>query len=326
MRRVPVVLLLVLACAACSPSASPASSSSEAPPSETATPLPTPLATVTGDHGALVIELGLDQAPIDIVVAFGSVWVANHHSDDVVRLDPDTGIEQARIAFSDGTGPAWFAVADDGVWVTRQNNTGIARIDPDTNEFDPVQAGALPPCGPPAIARGAVWYYACDTGKMVRVDLATGRASAIEADALSNPVAADGELYAVGQDGVVRLADDDETWTAVGGCCGFLAGYHAGTLWLLDQDQVVRVDPATGEVVATIPLEATGTMSASDDTAWFTPREGNSGPLQQVRVSDNSILEPLQTSHSPAVVRADGSYLWVTDFSDSEVWRVDVTE
>jgi streptogramin lyase len=281
---------------------------------------------VTGDHPALVIELGLDQAPIDVVVAFGSVWVANHHSDDVVRIDPETGLEQTRIAFTDGAGPAWFAVSDDGVWVTRQNDTGIARVDPETNELDPEQAGTLPPCGPPAIAQGAVWYYACDTGKMVRVDLATGDASVIAADALSNPLAVNDDLYAIGPDGIVRLAEDGESWTPVGGCCGFLAGYADGTLWLLDQDQVVRVDPTTGEVVATIPLEATGTMSANEDTAWFTLVEGISGPLQQVRLADNAILEPLQTSHAPAVVRADDSTLWVTDFSDSEVWRVDLAE
>ena len=331
MRRVPVLLLMALLAAACSPNASSSPSASGEPasesPSEAPTPVPTPAATTAGDHPALVIELGLDQAPIDVVVAFGSVWVANHHSDDVVRIDPDTGLEQTRVPFTDGTGPAWFAVADDGIWVTRQNSAGIARIDPETNELDPFQAGTLPPCGPPAIAHGAVWYYACDTGqKMVRVDLASHDVSVIAADGLSNPVAVGDELYAVGHDGIVRLAEDGETWAPVGGCCGFLAGYAGGTLWLLDQDQVVRVDPHTGAMVATIPLEATGTMSANDDTAWFTPREGNSGPLQQVRMSDNVVLDPIQTSHSPAVVRADGSTLWVTDFSDSEVWRVDLAD
>ena len=326
MRRPPVLLVLALLATACSTNASPSPSGSEEPASQAPTPVPTPLATITGDHRALVIELGPDQAPIDVVVAFGSVWVANHHSDDVVRIDPATGLEQARIAFTDGTGPAWFAVADDGIWVTRQNSTGIARIDPETNELDPVQTGTLPPCGPPAIAHGAVWYYACDTGQMMRVDLASHDVSVIAADALSNPVAVGEELYAVGPDGIVRLAEDGETWAPVGGCCGFLAGYAGGTLWLLDQDQVVRVDPHTGAMVATIPLEATGTMSANDDNAWFTPGEGISGPLQQVRMSDNVVLDPIQTSHSPAVVRADGSTLWVTDFADSEVWRVDLAD
>jgi streptogramin lyase len=321
---------MALLAAACSPSASPASSGSAEPaslaPSEAPTPLPTPAATTAGEHPALVVELGLDQAPIDVVVAFGSVWVANHHSDDVVRIDPETGLEQARIPFTDGTGPAWFAVSADGMWVTRQNTVGIARIDPETNELDPVQSGTLSPCGAPAIARGAVWYYACDDGQMARVDLASGDASVIAADALSNPVAVDDDLYAIGPDGIVRLAEDGETWTAVGGCCGFLGGFAGGTLWLLDEDQVVRVDPASGEVTATIPLDATGTMGASEETAWFTSGEGISGPLRQVRLADNAILDPLQTSHSPTVVRPDGSILWVTDFSDSEVWRIDLTE
>lgn len=324
MRHVLLLLLAAACCVACSPSASsspsvPIETSSEVPN----TPQPTPVATTAGDHPALIADLGIDAAPIDVVVAFGSVWVANHHSDDVVRIDPATGLEQARIAFTDGTGPAWLAVADDGVWVTRQNHEGAARIDPETNELDPNQAGSLPPCGPPAIALEAVWYFACDTGQMVRIDLATGDASQIDAEDLSNPIAVDEALYAVGPEGVVRLADDGETWTLVGGCCGIPFGYAGGTIWLIDQDQVVRVDPTTGQAV-TIPLAATGTMGAGSEVAWFTPREGVSGPLQQVRIADNAILEPLQTSQSPTVVRVDGTTLWVTDFSASDLWRVDL--
>jgi streptogramin lyase len=273
-----------------------------------------------------VTDLGPDAAPIDAAVAFGSVWVANHHSDDVVRVDPDTGLEQARITFTDGTGPAWFAISDGGVWVTRQNTLGIARIDPETNELDPNQAGSLPPCGPPTVALGAVWYFACDTGQMVRIDLATEEASVIPADDLSFPIAVDEALYAVGPDGVVRLADDEETWTLVGGCCGLPVAYAGGTLWLVDESEVVRVDPTTGEMTATIPLARAGAMGVGSEVVWLAPAEGVSGPLQQIRIADNAILDPLQTSQSPTVVRIDGSTLWVTDLSNSELWRVDLAE
>jgi streptogramin lyase len=325
-RHVLILLLVALFCVACSSSASEEPSPSASGSAATPTPIASPMATVTGDHSALVIDLGLDAAPIDAVVAFGSVWVANHHSDNVVRIDPTTGAEEARIAFTDGTGPAWFTVSDDGVWVTRQNHAGAARIDPEANELDPIQAGALPPCGPPAIAGGALWYFACDTGQMARIDLATGEAIQIDAAELSNPISVNDVLYAVGPEGLMRLNDDETTWTLIGGCCGLPFGYAGGTIWLIDQDQVVRVDPATGQVTATIPLDAAGMMGAGSDVVWFTPREGNSGPLQQVRIADNAILEPLQTSHSPTVVRVDGSTLWVTDFGNSELWRVDLGE
>lgn len=326
MRPRLTLLLLVAFVGACTPASSSDSSPSPQPsaPAPSSESQPTPLATTAGGYPTLVTELGIDNAPIDVVVAFGSAWVANHHSDDVVRLDPVTGVEQARIPFTDGTGPAWFAVADDGVWVTRQNNVGIARIDPETNERDPNQAGILPPCGPPAIGLGAVWYFACDRGQMVRIDLATHDETMVPATDLSNPIVVDDVLYAVGTEGVVRLADDGETWTLVGGCCGLPFGYGGGTLWLIDQDEVVRVDPTTGQVVATIPLSNVGVLSVGSEVVWLTPGEGSSGPLQQVRISDNAILEPLQTSRGPAAVRVDGSILWVTDFGDSEVWRVDL--
>ena len=324
--RLPVVLAVAaaLVLAGCEES-TPGSSPSGTEPSASAaspSPIPTPESTTAGPYPALITKLGFDAAPIDAVVAFGSVWVANHHSDDVVRVDPATGFEQARIALSDGSGPGWFAVSDAGVWVTLQNDAGIARIDPETNKLDLDQAGTLPPCGPPAATPVAVWYWACDTGQMVRIDLASEEASAIPAVDLSFPIVVDEVLYSVGPDGVVRLADDEETWTLVGGCCGVPLGYAGGTLWLVGDDQVVRVDPTTGEVTATIPLVRKGVMGVGTEVVWFTPAEGLNGPLEQVRIADNAILDPLQTSPSPTVVRVDGSTLWVTDFTASELWRV----
>jgi len=284
------------------------------------------MATTIGGHATLVANLGVDNAPIDVVGAFGSIWVANHHSDDVVRIDPATGAEQARIPFTDGTGPAWFAVTDDAVWVTRQNTLGIARIDPKTNEKDPNQAGSLPPCGPPTIGLGAVWYFACDTGQMVRIDLASFEPTMVAAPGLSNPISVDDHLYAVGPDGVVRLGDDGETWELLAGTTGpgRPIGFAGGTLWVAIQGAMQRVDLATGQVVASIPMNSPGSMSAGPEEVWVTHEA--SGPLEHVRIADNTVLAPLKTSAAPVAVWVDGSTVWMTDFSTSELWRIDTAE
>lgn len=316
------LLIVTLACAvlvACSSSSSPTASESGTP----STSPPTPTATTIGGYPTLVVDLGPDAAPIDVVVAFGSVWVANHHSDDVVRIDPATGAEQARIPFTDGTGPAWFAVADDGVWVTRQNSMGIARIDPETNELDPNQRGSFPPCGPPTVGLGAVWYFACDTGQIVRIDLESYYATTVAAPGLSNPMAVDDHLYAVGMEGVVRLGDDGEAWdpvVAIDGP-GRPIGFAGGTLWVAIQGFVQRIDLATGQVVASIPMNSPGVMSSGPEEVWMTHEAP--GPLEHIRIADNTVLAPLETSESPAAVAVDGTTIWMTDFNTSDLWRID---
>src|SRR5690349_5787922 len=101
-------------------------------PSPTAlAPLPSPRATTLDGLSAQVVRLGADAGPIDVVGAFGSIWVANIHSNDVNRLDGTTLAQQARVPA--GTGPAWFATTETGVWVTNQLGAGLALIDPATN-------------------------------------------------------------------------------------------------------------------------------------------------------------------------------------------------
>jgi DNA-binding beta-propeller fold protein YncE len=325
--RLIVALVTILVLAACT-ARSPGESSGDlasVPPSASISPRPvaTPHETTAGAFPVLIIELGADAAPIDVVGAFGSIWVANHHSDDVVRLDPQTGAEQARIFVGDLSGPGYFAVTDDAVWVTRQNGRGIARIDPTTNELSPRQSGSLTPCSDTAVALGGVWYFACDTGQMVRIDIVTHDESFVTATDMWNPIAIDGQLYAVGPDGVARL-DDGLHWTVVGGCCGHPIGFAGGTLWLADTDQLVRVDLTTGTVGSTVPIYGTALMTSDDQFAWVTHEHG--APVEQVRMADNTVLEPLDIGSVPVGVWHDGSYLWVTDFSASQLWRVDLGE
>src|SRR6185503_8068221 len=92
------------------------------------TPLPEPVDSTVDGVAVRTLERGPLSAPIDVVVAFGSVWVANHHGDSVTRVDPSCVTSLATI--QTGTWPGWFAVAEDAVWVSTQNSVGMTRVDP----------------------------------------------------------------------------------------------------------------------------------------------------------------------------------------------------
>ena len=59
-------------------------------------------AQVLGGRAALRLSLGRDVAPIDLISAFDSIWIADIHANEVRRYDPTTMAEQARIPVSGG--------------------------------------------------------------------------------------------------------------------------------------------------------------------------------------------------------------------------------
>jgi hypothetical protein len=319
----PLIALVVLS-AACTASSSPSPSDigpeQSAAPAPTPTPEPTPYPTTVGDMPALVIPLGGDSAPIDVIDAFGSIWVANHHTDDVSRLDPQTGEEVARISLGAGSGPGWFAVTDDSIWVTRQNARGMSQIDPATNTVVRYSVGDFQTCWRPAAALGAVWYWGCDDDLMVRVDPATYAVSTITADGYSQPLVVDGALYATGPDGLALLDPATSSFVLVGGCCGPPVGFGEGTIWLSAQAVITRVDLANGSEVGELAFGAVNSVTFAAGSAWTTI-EGDTN-LLEVDPATNQIVRELPIGPMPIKVHFAFDALWVTDFVSSEVWRI----
>lgn len=182
------------------------------------------------------------------------------------------------------------------------------------------QIGDLAPCGAPAVATGLVWYSACDDGLMVRIDPTTNEPTTIVADGLEAPLAVDDVLYASGPEGLVRFDAATETWAVIGGCCGYLAGYGDGTMWLSADEALLRVDPATGAIAATIPLGGAGNVAFAAGAAWTTAYNDNQ--LKEIDLQTNEITEHGPLGPSPGKVLVVGNVLWVTDFGTSQVWRI----
>ena len=278
---VVAVAMLVAGCAAYStPAASPSDvaslrpaptiESSAAPsptPAPTAAVLASPSATVMDGVEVTSIPLGVDAYPLDVVSAFGSIWVAEHRQDLVRRLDPATLQTTAEIGPI--IGPGWFAITPDAVWVTNQNGVGMSRLDPSTNTVA-ASVGDLPTCGAPAYALGSIWYAACDTDELVRIDPKTDSVVAlVPAEGRGSPIAIDGALFAAGPAGLGRFDETTGRIVQVGGCCGAPIGFDGRTVWLYDAPKVTRVDPTSGKVVATMSVPLLSRVAFRDGSAWL---------------------------------------------------------
>jgi YVTN family beta-propeller protein len=319
------------------PSASP-SPSPELTPSPSPTPspsvlapLPSPRATFLDGTAAQVLRLGIDAGPIDVVEAFGSIWTANIHSNDVSRLDPTTLEELARIPA--GTGPAWFAVTDDALWVTNQLGSGLVGIDPATNAVV-AAIGEAQPCGAPVLTNGSLWASACDSNVILRIDttdladIATGRRFPSNEELLSKITApgyrwlavADGRLFTGNAAGLAEVDPTTETVTDLGFCCGDVMGSDGQTVWLNRSTDVIRMDVADGTIVATFPYANAGSVTFLDGRAWLTV---SGGGVIEIDIESNDILRTIPVPGSTLVAREAAGALWVTSFDTSELWRIE---
>ena len=109
--------------------------------------------------------------PAAVIVAYGSVWVANSGESTVRRFDPRT-FEQGFIdEISVGRTPTALAQGASAVWVANAGDDSVTRIDPDTGAAPPIEVGDEPSAV--AFGGGAVWVANRGDGTVSRIDPAT---------------------------------------------------------------------------------------------------------------------------------------------------------
>lgn len=303
---------------------------SPATPSEP--PSPTAVATLLGDHAAVRLHLGTSFEavdPIDLTFADGSIWTADIHADDVRRFDPATLELQAVIPLpSPAGGPGWFATTPGAVWVSNQLGNGLTRIDPATNTVV-VTLGDGGTCGAPVVAFDHVWQSMCDPDTFLRIDPATNALETIPAKGHGFLVAAGGRLITTVQNGLASL--DPETFafrplTTSFGRLDVLLGAGGGSVWVSADGAVLRIDPADGATVATLRYQDVRGVAFSADHAWLTVGtigSGGRGGIVEIDLATNAEVQVIPFGGSPLLPLEAAGALWVTDFDNSDLWRIE---
>ena len=149
-----------------------------------------------------------------MAVAFDAVWVSVADTAELVRLDPASGKETARIPLADK--PCEITATDDALWVVTQSGV-VERVDP-TGPAGPKVVASVPTgfaSYQAAEAFGSIWVTNRNSQSLTRIDPATNKTGAVE-------------LPGVNAGGVVAAAD---------------------ALWVGDDTtgstRVVRLDPTT---------------------------------------------------------------------------------
>jgi streptogramin lyase len=303
-----LVPLLLSACSAGDPTVAPSvAAPATASAASTTAAAPTPAVSVVDGLTITTINLGPNAAPIDVVAAFGSIWVADHRVAAVSRIDPTTLEEVARITV--GSGPGWFAVTDDAVWVTNQLGRGLTRMNPSTNSAD-VRVGDWATCGAPVVGGGFIWQVACDAGVVMKIDPATNTSTDIYLRELGLVVIAD-TVYAVQADAISTIDPATGAIDRVAeGAAGFPVAIDDRSIWLARDGEIARVALPDGEVLGRIAIGGEVTLTLAGDRAWVTQFG------KATHEVDTFSYAAIRTLHldRPSVAREIDGVVWVTSF------------
>lgn len=247
-----------------------------------------------GGAGVTAIDLG--GPPRAVAIGGGQVWalVEGGTGTSLLQIDPQTNaIVGERLPFApEMTGhPIDLAATDDAVWVVTGANpedpsesgpSGLQRIDPVSREIvATIGVGADPVDVAVAGGAGSVWVANEGDGTVSRVD------------PTSDTVVA---TVAVGQNPREIVADARGVWVSVG----------------MNEPSLVRIDPVTNDVVATLP----GLSSASIGTTyvWALARGAPNGSVVRVDPMTNEVegeTFPLDISPAYVVVLGGGGGVWI---------------
>ncbi|MDP9344024.1 MAG: hypothetical protein M3Q23_18415 [Actinomycetota bacterium] len=291
-------------------------------------------------------SIRIPSGAVDVAVEDGTVWVSGFGK--LTRLDAGSGRVVATVSTPGTEDYSQVAVGFGAVWVTADRGI-LYRVDPATDRVVLAIAVGGPIQGVDTGA-GSVWVtrIAGEHGDLIRVDPATGRVVGRPIKVGPGPGAV---LYAYGAVWVTNTSPPsvdrvdpttrEVTDTRFTGLVA--AGY--GSLWAVSSGTspsssfVVRVDPMTGESIATVRVPRAEAAAVGAGGVWVLAGPRSSSPtlfhpiehttaLWEIDPSTNRIVghpilfEALQPIAISAT--AGDRAVWVADYDGGTVTRFDV--
>jgi DNA-binding beta-propeller fold protein YncE len=239
--------------------------------------------------GKVLHTVELDPQPCELVAAAGALWIVTQLGV-LDRVDLRTRkVRAIKVGFTSYEPIVAFGF----LWVSNRGDRTLSKVDPRTGTVvATVPTPGLQPGGLVA-AGGAVWVGNDTAGATTlgRVDPQTLAVTSAGAGRRPAFVAAAG----------------DSVW---------VANEEDGT--------VTRLDPTSGAARGTAaaglrPVNlAAGPGGAAE--VWVPDDKGDT--LTRIDATTGTVLERLATGRGPAVVTAVGGNVWVSNFEDGSVWRV----
>ncbi len=244
---------------------------------------------VAAAAGALLLAGAV--AGIALALTGGGSAAVKVVPNSVAFLDPDTGRLQADVPV--GRRPVAVAAGEGGIWVANAGDQTISRVDAKTRKASsPIGVGV--DVSDIVVAYGSVWVADGNDGTITRID---PKLNAVRA--------------------TIRLGAQDEL--APNPVFSVAAGL--GSVWATRGNNLVRIDPRTGEPTATFPIPPPVSVAAGEGAVWVATQDER---LLRLDPRTGTSTESL-TLPAPALATAVGrGAVWISMLlGDGQIWSID---
>jgi streptogramin lyase len=267
----------------------------------------------------------------------GSLWAACRGGGTLQRVDPSTGETRAILRVGNAS-PYAIAAGFGAVW-SAERGPVVSRIDLRTGRATQAFSGTR--FSYLWTAAGSVWAHDDDARRLIRYDPSTRRAVAQlpTGDGASALVEQAGLIWIVNhRDGTLERIDPvTNTITLLSKLPGDAPErmvFGAGSLWVTGRGtDLLRVDPTTGAVQATIEIGAGGIdVRAAGGSIWVaaptTEDDLRGNPylerILRVDPAANGVVETIRSSGRITVngTAVTGAAFWIADTEHGRLYRL----
>jgi YVTN family beta-propeller protein len=291
------------------------------------------VATAAGAAPRVVAKIRVGSQPCAGVAAFGSFFETNYGSATLSRVNPRTN--KVTKTGNLGSQPCGIAAGAGSLWIDGYGTSRVERVNRKTLKVSRrIKVGAN--VWDVAFAFGSVWATNNFDGSVVRIDPSTNRiVKTIKTGAQPTNFAIAGDALWVGNNAMSGVSTQDvyRIDPATNTFKAFDVGHtrpsgiivSADAVWVANgDDTVVRLDPASGSVAATVKVGQTPQQGdlAPDGTVWIPNQLGDS--ISVIDSQTNAVARTMKLTKgtAPFVLRHGFGDLWVGSFGAQLLWRI----
>jgi YVTN family beta-propeller protein len=250
------------------------------------------------------------------------VWVSEYGAPYLLKIDPRTNRVVARTAI--GTGSCGLGYGAGSLWIEDTSSSTVSRVSASTGR----RVKAIPVGSTPydaTFAYGAAWTTAYGQGELERIDPVRNRvAGRWRLPQATGVVGAFGSVWAAGGSGVIRVDPQTPKLLAtipIDTGAGWTAA-SSDAVWVTTPAGLSRIDPQTNGVAATIPLPGAPFLGDPDVVGGMVwVPQIRRNTVAVVDPATNSVVQTVKTGAGPFVVTAIRGEAWVPSWKGSDVWR-----
>jgi len=283
------------------------------------------LATVAAAAPAVVARIPVAVATAPCAAAAGGrfVWVSEYGAPYLLNIDPKTNNVVGKTGI--GLGSCGLGFGAGSLWVEDTSSSTVSRVSVATGKrIKAIRVGITPYDA--TFAYGAAWTTAYGTGELERIDQAQNRVvKRWKLPLATGVVGAFGSIWATAPDRIIRVDPATNallaTIPATGGA-GWTAA-SAEAVWVTTPTGLTRIDPQSNSVAATIALP--GAPYLGDPAVLkgmvWVPQIRKNS-IAVVDPASNTVVQTVKAGVGPFVITEIDGDAWVPSWKGHDIWRI----